>query len=247
MAEGYRTAYKYLEERYGNEQVICDTLVAQIYSLNSPADSVAELRSFYDAVEGNLRALESRGKDVNANDALRLFIQKRLPVTVRIELEKLRESAEWTLPLLRTLLRRHITQREAVEIVLFETQYDSPEHKFRRSGGQGTFRSSAQNLATGSDRRERTTNSLCCAFCKEKHFPSECDEYSDLTSRKERVRNRKLCWKCLRAGHQEIKDAGTANSLDITRLCVLRNSGKSLDRRRRNQKNLSPMVQVKIR
>ncbi|MCP3663080.1 MAG: hypothetical protein GY696_11385 [Gammaproteobacteria bacterium] len=181
---------------------MCDTLVAQIYSLNSPADSVAELRSFYDAVEGNLRALESRGKDVNANDALRLFIQKRLPVTVRIEMEKLRESAEWTLPLLVTLLRRHITQREAVEIVLFETQYDSPEHKFHRSGGQGTFRSSAQNLATGSDRRERTTNSLCCAFCKEKHFPSECDEYSDLTSRKEIVRNRKLCWKCLRAGHQ---------------------------------------------
>ncbi len=63
---------------------------------------------------------------------------------------------------LRTLLRRHITQIEAVEIVLFETQYDSPEHESHRSGGQGTFRSSAQNLATGSDRGERTTtNSLC--------------------------------------------------------------------------------------
>ncbi len=62
------------------------TLVAQIYPLRSPTDSVGQLRSFYDSVEGNLRELEARGEDVAGNNALRLIIQEKLPRTV----------AEWT-------------------------------------------------------------------------------------------------------------------------------------------------------
>ncbi len=57
-AENYRAAYGLLEQRYGDQQIIYDTLVAQIFSLRNPGNSVGELRSFCDSVEGNLRALE---------------------------------------------------------------------------------------------------------------------------------------------------------------------------------------------
>ncbi|MCP3668661.1 MAG: hypothetical protein GY696_40300 [Gammaproteobacteria bacterium] len=76
--------------------------MAQICSLKCPTDSVGELRSFYDAIEGNLRALEARGKDVAGNDTLRLMIQEKLPKTVRVDLEKFKDrTQEWTLPIWR--------------------------------------------------------------------------------------------------------------------------------------------------
>ncbi len=48
--------------------------------IEKPSDSVRELRSFYDEVEGNLRALEARGEDITGN-TLCLMIQEKLPKT----------------------------------------------------------------------------------------------------------------------------------------------------------------------
>ncbi len=89
------------------------TLVAQICSLRSPTEPVGELRSSYDTVEGNLRALEARGNDVARNDTLRLMIQENLPKTLKVDLEKFKDRTQSrTLPLLRRdLLTTFNTER----------------------------------------------------------------------------------------------------------------------------------------
>ncbi len=199
-AEGYQAAYKLLEEKYGDAQVISDTLVAQICSLRSPSDSVRELRSFYDAIEGNLRALEARGEDVTGNTTLRLMIQEKLPKTVRVNLEMFKDRTQaWTLPLLRRDLLTHIQHRENVEgvMALTESREDSRSSRY---GTQGAQRSSAQNLMTGSD--SRRFNNLKCKFCKGKHFPTECTEFPDLQSRIWEAYNSYLCCHCLNKGHK---------------------------------------------
>ncbi|MCP3666125.1 MAG: DUF1759 domain-containing protein, partial [Gammaproteobacteria bacterium] len=166
-ADSYRAAYKLLEERYGNQQIISDTLVAQILSLRNPGNSVGELRSFYDTIEGNLRALDARGKNIDDNSELRLIIQEKLPKGVRVDLEKSKdEDRSWTLFLLRTRLLAHIQQRECVENIIppsgSHTDSRNQESRSSRSGSQGAPRSSAQNLAAGSFQlRQILSFSLC--------------------------------------------------------------------------------------
>ncbi len=203
-AEGYQTAYKLLEEKYGDTQVITDTLIAQICSLRGPSDTVGDLRSFYDAVEGNLRALEARGKDVAGNDTLRLMIQEKLPKTVRMTLEMFKDDTQmWSLPLLRKSLLKQIQHRENIEgvMTLTESREDS---RFPRHGNQGALRSSVQNLQTGSN-SWRSNKPPPCPFCKGEHFGSDCAQFPDLESRKAKAQERKLCWICLRGTH-EISD-----------------------------------------
>ncbi len=76
-----------LNERYGDEQAICDGHFAQIYSLSDPVDTLSSLRNFYDTAEANLRALEARQKVSESDSALLNFLQQRLPGAVRVKLE----------------------------------------------------------------------------------------------------------------------------------------------------------------
>ncbi len=127
--------------------------MAQIYSLRSPTDSVGQLRSFYDSVEGNLRALEARGENVAGNNALRLIIQEKLPKTVRVDLEKFKDRTQtWTLPLLRKDLLTHIQHRESVEDVinLTESREDSRSPRY---GTQGRTLSKDSGLSASIDER----------------------------------------------------------------------------------------------
>ncbi len=180
--------------------MISDTLVAQILSLRYPGNSVGELRSFYDSVEGNLRALEARGKDIHDYDKLRLIIQEKLPKGVRVDMEKSKDEARsWTLLLLRTRLLAHIRQRECAENVISTMDSRNPESRSPRSGSQGAPRSSAQNLASGSDSRESWRP---CVFCKGEHFPTECAQFPDLKSKKKEIQIRNLCRQCLGGKHQ---------------------------------------------
>ncbi len=55
------------------------TLVDQLFSLRNPGNSVGELRFFYDSVEGNWRALEATGENIDDSRELRLIIQEKLP------------------------------------------------------------------------------------------------------------------------------------------------------------------------
>ncbi len=83
-----------LGERYGDEQASCDSHYAQLYSLNEPSDTLSALRTFYDTMEANLRALESRGKVSDSDGGLLNFLKHRLPLSVRLELGKMRGASD---------------------------------------------------------------------------------------------------------------------------------------------------------
>ena len=211
----YEEAIRLLQERYGQNEIIINAHYSSLMDLPTSSSQTASLRSSYDVIGKHLRSLEALGEDVNSKLLVSLILTE-LPKDVLIYLtDQKPDGQEWTVKLLREKLHRYITNRGNAE---------------RQSGIKSNSAYSDSNKSHMSQVREvmTTTEALfsnanyppkipkaskreTCIYCKGKHWSDECQTFTTLTVRKEKIKGR--CFICLKKGH-------TPRDCKADKLCV---------------------------
>ena len=209
--ENFKAAYDLLKERYGDSQVIIETLFRSISNVKAPGSSLSDLRDFYDSIECSFRSLEARKVNVNNNFGFCVSIKDKLPYNVRLKLEERKDpTLPWDMALLRKHLKGYIHQLEIVSADNSQDKEseDIPQKKFEQkppfhsySGGHYRPKSSAQALfGTSGSKSKSDSNSdssKSCLFCQDnRHLSTYCPAYISLDARISRLKALKKCTTC---------------------------------------------------
>ena len=214
--DSYEVAIELLKERYGRKQFMIDAHYAKLANMSPPTYKATSLRTFYDTTEKHLRCLRTLGEDDNQMQVLSLM-KSKLPRSLIVKLEEQKpDDEEWTVKKFRKLLNKHINCQEAgdLQMKLHNTRDENairPQSGNRPSPG-GTNNFSTSEGLLSNEGTKRTKYGRKCIFCKGEHWSDECQQYTDIPSRKKQLKNR--CLRCLKEDHK-IKDCKVTGKLCV--------------------------------
>ena len=98
-ADNYAAAWRLLNERFGNEQIIISSHMNKILNINPVySPNVRSLRELYDNVESNMRALENLGVSYEQFGSLLIrIILEKLPNMIKLQISRKLESDNWNI------------------------------------------------------------------------------------------------------------------------------------------------------
>ena len=189
--ESYETLVSSLKERYNNKQLIFSPHMTNLLNLPqlTSSDNVNDLRKIYDTVETQVRSLEN------------IDIQPEMygPLLIPVLLSKL--SSELSL-----IINRQFNKKDCwdVRLVLkcLESEVIAREETYYTSknlNGKSDLPLSASALHISSDKNRKASQ---CVFCdKANHRSQFCKTVIDIVKRKEILKKKPRCFRCLKAGH----------------------------------------------
>ena len=187
-AANYDHALKLLEERFGNKQLIISKFMTSLLNLNRVRNNnIKELRALYDKITVNVRGLLVYDIDSKQFSPMLIpILLQKLPQDIKLTLSKALNKDIWKLDDILQLLKEEIEARESCE------EKESQENV-------NMFKPKPRGITTGN---LMTINSkIKCCFCDQNHYADKCNVVTDLTTRREIIRNNKLCFRCLIPNH----------------------------------------------
>ena len=187
--ENYIQALNLLKERYGNKQKIITSHVNELLEMDVCGNDTKTIRQFYDNIESHVRSLQGIGVDGKEyGTVLAPVIMNKMPGEFRLAISRgLSETNEWDLTKLLDLMQRELRARETC----VSDQQDGKSEFYTDSG-----------LHVNQNKRQSSTpRKLSFTFCRGNHWSDKCGVVSDTTARKEHLRKNRLCFICLRWGH----------------------------------------------
>ena len=205
----YQVARRALEERYGRKDLIIQSHVQSLLddlkvtcSESSGSKYVRSLWSFYDQVMTHIRSLETLGISGEKVEVfLNVIILRNLPVTVRqkwceITLEKDRKS---DLDSLCQFIYKTITNLDAAE------SFRNKDNNNNTKSKSSSSKPSTSALQISSSNVNKKGSSKKCNHCdKPGHILANCYSFTslDIDKRIDRLKQLKLCTKCLTPNHE---------------------------------------------
>ena len=97
LAENYTAAWRLLNKRFRNEQIIISSHMNKILNISSVySANVRSLRELYDNVESNVWALENLGVSYEQFGSLLIpIILEKLPNMIKLQISKKLGSGNW--------------------------------------------------------------------------------------------------------------------------------------------------------
>lgn len=200
MDANYAQAWNILETRYHNKRFIVDIHLKSLFGITSLAsESSMGLRKVLDTALESVRQLTAMGLPVDEWDVILVFI-----IVGKLDCETRRQ---WELTLDRnnlptfSELTTFIENRwQSLEMASFSNVQSNNPHKKSTT----TFKHNPRSFLT--------TSSSKCQICGEDHLVFKCAEFLE-TNYKEGtllVREKDLCFNCLRPGHTTSKCKSTS-------------------------------------
>ena len=186
----YEVALNLLKERFANPQRIAAAHMTKLLKIEkvSASRNVRELRDLYDHVESQMRALQSSGTLPDHYGPLLIpIISERLPDDIKLEISRKLGTSTWKIDDFMQLWKNEITARESCNLDPSRSKSEEDSRPF-----------TTEALFSGA-------RSLVCSFCGQSHYHDKCTVVTDLSERKEIVRKKRLCFKCLFSGHNARK------------------------------------------
>ena len=184
-AENYTVAWRLLNERFGNEQIIISSHMNKILNI-SPlySPNVRSLRELYDNVEGNVWALENLGFSYEQFSSLLIsMISEKLPNMIKLQISRKLGSGNWNVQNFLACINEEIVARENYEY-LKRDNFEDPKPT-------STFFTSS--------------NVKCCVFCeKDNHYSNQCKIIRDVKLRCEFLKKNYLYFNCFKSGHSKM-------------------------------------------
>ena len=191
-SENYQHARDVLEKRYGKPQLVISTHMSKLMKLKEVRSTNAkELRSLYDKVESNVRALTSLGVvRAQVGPMLIPIILEKLPDTIRLQVSRgLGNSEGWKIDDFLKQVEEEILARESFSFLKNDVERNE------RRGDNEKIRSSIASLNVGGRPAK-------CAFCRNiGHYSDQCTTITDMQARLQIIKDNRLCFKCLQGGH----------------------------------------------
>ena len=113
-ADNYAAAWKLLNERFGNGQIIISSHVNKILNISSVySPNVRRLRELYDKVESNVRALENLGVSYEQFGSLLVpLILEKLSNMIKLQISRKLGSGNWNVQDFLACVNEEILARE---------------------------------------------------------------------------------------------------------------------------------------
>ena len=182
----YEEATELLISTYGKPNVIIQSHLHAIFDLKQPKSNSVELRQFRSTYESHIRGLKSLEANVDeAGYVFAAILIRKLPNQVRDNINRAAKSEIWELGKL----------REAIEAEIGHLQSNETLDKSPPQMLQNDY----ENVNTA----VFNVNSFVrkCFLCYENHSVLQCDKFKSVESWRQRVAELKLCFNCLRKGH----------------------------------------------
>lgn len=203
-ADNYEEAWEILCERYDNTNLLIDAHLERLTALKTVAkDNAVDLRELVDSVQSNVRALSALKVPVEHWDAMLVYIIKqRLDVESKKQWQLQNNTKELpTYDSLISFLNNRCRMLEAIQ-----SQKTTKEPNEAKA-----------SITQKSKYKPLTTHAIevnHCPVCQGTHRVYYCPDFLKLDpkQRKEKVRELKLCYKCL---GNHIKDCPTKHSCRI--------------------------------
>ena len=213
----YLEARKLLKDRFGDPQTIIQANMDALLSLNQVQENdLISLRKLCDVIEVHIRNLGQFGVQTqNYGPVLISIISSKLPQDVNLEISRQMPDGAWTIDTLFGALKKEVIARErcipspnqpgidfnGTSATLFGGVRNSGG---AYSGGQQANQGHQGNRGRGRGGRGRRNNrrrNQVCIFCDGQHQSKVCRTLSSVEERREVIRQKNLCFICLRANH----------------------------------------------
>ena len=193
--ENYNEAWNLLVERFGNPQLIISSHMNNLIKLN-PVNvaNITEFRTFYDIIDGNVRALKNL--HINADHFGPLLIPiilEKLPDNLRLQISRKLGRDNWFIDEFLECIKREVSARESYQYLKDDPEEDSPYTSSSLYSGKSKH----------SDAKfKKYENKKKCVFCKsDSHYSDKCGFVSDVESRRNILKSNRHCFNCLQQGH----------------------------------------------
>ena len=187
--DNYVNARDMLQKRYGNPQLIVSSRMNSLFKLPKIVNANAkDLRELYNKVVINIRALNSAGVNSEHFGAMLIpIVLEKLPNIVRLQISRKLGSDNWNITEFMNSINDEISARENFEFLRNTESFGREE--------QANERNTTSSLTVMQSYR-------LCVFCGDKnHFSDKCDVITDISTRKEKLRDLRCCYKCLKPYH----------------------------------------------
>ena len=200
-AHNYAEALKILDERFGNKQLIISKHMEQLLKLERVRSSAnfRELRSLYDRITVHLRSLSPFEIDSeHFGPMLISVVMEKLPNDIRLEMSRRMNKKEWKINDVVNILKDEVEAREGCEVSKFSKSDKRDYNEHQQNYSEKSF--TTESLFKGS-RNAKGKFTAKCSFCNQNHFSDQCTVISNVNTRNEIARNKKLCFRCLKSNH----------------------------------------------
>ena len=132
-SDNYPVAIKILQDKFGKKKSIIEALYSRLQHISMATNRFNDIKYTYEAIEKNLRQLESQDERVDQQRMLVPQILSKFPTEVLVKLEESKKPDEnWTVKLLRGSLKRYIDVHENAQRHEFNSR--GPIYRGQRSG-----------------------------------------------------------------------------------------------------------------
>ena len=191
--ENYETAFKLLEERFANPQIIVSSHVDALLKLEpvSNIHEIVKIRKLYDSIETHIRSLANLKIESETYGTLLIpMILAKLPEEMQLLISRKVGKDDWKLDELLKEFRIELEARERCSLLQSTTE--------KKEGARRKYEPSTSSaLFTGSDNRSIQK----CTYCGEQHLSSRCNIITDISARRAILRKKGRCFACLKSGH----------------------------------------------
>ena len=187
----YTRAIETQKDRFGQPYKVINAHMLALLGLPRPSNHVNTLRSFYDKMETNIRALEALGKYQDSfGDLLVPVIMAKLPDDVK-------RNIAWR------------QQGKRLDNSRFETGSQTTVEGSRSWCDAHLSPTPTASFFTGvwgpqSQGKGRSKN-FSCIYCKGKHAANKCTAVQDSQTRKSIITKAGFCYNCLSSSHLSAK------------------------------------------
>ena len=222
----YQVAVDLLQGQYGSDEQRVQELTLKLGSLKPSSKFIDDVQLQLQ-FESILMQLRNLGQNINS-DNIWIGLQRKLTQPTLREVLNIKEArapgAVWDTDAFRAAVRTVISKEKSVRSVFEQERLDqsqpegskslkvkkeerSPKQKESSStlcsAVEETKSSRASKSKPKEEKRKQDARRVVkCSLCEANHWASDCAKYKNYASRVERIKNLKLCFKCLKTGHR---------------------------------------------
>ena len=187
----YSHSVKLLKERFGQNHKLVEAHMDALLNVLPPSNNLETLQTFYDTLQGHIRALSALGESSQSYGALlTTSVLRKLHPSVKMNMARDHYNTKWTIDELLT--------RVLKEIHIFEAGLPTGHN---HSDTRGYATPTTASFYTDTYKTPQTHDILkrdpVCVFCKGMHKTSSCTSVTSPQERLDIVKSAGLCFNCL--------------------------------------------------
>lgn len=197
--ENYGAARDILKKRFGQPQIIINAHMEGLVKVAAVTvdNDLKRLRLLYDRVEAHVRALQALGIHSESYGKLLVpLLMEKLPPNMRLIISRAIDQPEWDLDVVLKAFDSEIEARERCEPI-----GTNPSDSFTPKKPLSSQTNKGKDAPTGATLTNQSEPPVSCTFCKQSHPSASCGTVTDISARRNLLKQQGRCFVCLRRNH----------------------------------------------